>query len=168
MHRKTLLLSLLAPLAVAASTAAAASGPETTRFDIRETFTDTELCAFPVTFSFRRRGTDTVYGQDSGARYDEVIHATTTGTVTNEANGRALLQRGGASLFIDEERGTATFRGLPQQFLAPLGGVLARDAGTVTFDGEGAILELHGPHPLITDFEATAAEICAYLAASGG
>jgi hypothetical protein len=163
--RITSLLALILPLLLLAP-AASADGPQTTRFDFTETFVDAELCGFEVTFDVHVRGTDTVYPSGSDSGWDEIIHATKQGTLTNASTGRTLLQSGGASLFIDADQGTFTFRGLPQKFTVPSGGVLVRDAGSATFDFDDNVLVLRGPHPLITDSDAASAEICGYLSAT--
>jgi hypothetical protein len=164
--RRAALLPALAVALFTSTAVAYGSGPETTRFDVTDAYTDTELCGFDVAIVSTQRGTDTVYPVDSARPWDEVIHATTRATLTSPATGRTLVQKGGASLFIDGDAGTFTFRGLPQMFLIPAGGVLARDAGSATFDWDGNVVVLHGPHPLITDGDATVAAICSYLAAA--
>jgi hypothetical protein len=112
------------------------------RFDVTDAYTDTDLCGFEVAIVSTQRGTDTVFPVDSGGPWHEVIHATTRATLTSPATGRTLVQKGGASLFIDG------------------------DEGTFTFDWDGNVFVLHGPHPLITDGDATVAAICTHLAAA--
>jgi hypothetical protein len=157
-----LLVVLAVPLSLAAS--AAAAPPEVFPISVdEETFVDEGLCGFPLTVNSRfvERHIHFLDAEGNIVREYSAIHS--TATLTNEATGKTVIEREAYTVSVDEVAGEVTFTGLPLRFLTPALGLIVRDAGLLIFS-EAGILVIHGPHPFVTDNEATVAAVCGVLA----
>src|SRR5690242_4925711 len=142
-------------LAAAALAAAGFAGSgKNTKFD--DTFTDT-ICGAQVTIHQVGHVVTTIANGVETDRYQ--LQATFTA-----ANGAVVdLHEAGQQSFTLEPvpnasggyTATTVYKGVPEQFKLPHGGVLTRDAGTITivdtFDASMNFLDetvtAHGPHP---------------------
>jgi hypothetical protein len=91
------------------------------------------------------------------------IHTDWDGTATNSVSGASVVDDGHYSQFIDEigePDETMTFRGLVFSWNIPGEGIAVLDAGTVTFDPEGNVLHIGGPHQQLQEGTAI---LCAAL-----
>jgi hypothetical protein len=163
MRKLVLLLAILAvPLGLAPS--AGAAPPEVfPPFVDEDTFIDEELCDFPVAVSFRFEERHIHFLDDEGNVIRHFSAIQFEATLTNEATGKTVIEREAFRVSFDEATGELTFTGLPFRFFMPAVGLIVRDAGLVTFSDAGIVV-IHGPHPAITDSEATTAAICDALA----
>jgi hypothetical protein len=164
MRRLALLLAVLALPLVLAPSAVAATPPEIFPvLVIEDTFVDEELCGFPVTVSFRFEERHIHFLDEEGNVVREFSAIQFEATLTNEATGKTVIEREAFRVSFDPATGEATFTGLPIHFFAPAVGQIVRDAGLVTFS-EAGIVVIHGPHPFLTDTEASIAALCGVLA----
>jgi hypothetical protein len=163
MRKLAIVLAVLA-IPLASAPGAMAAPPEIFPvLVVEDTFVDEELCGFPVTVSFRFVERHIHFLDEEGNVVRDFSAIQFEATLTNEATGKTVLEREAVRVAFDEATGEVTFTGLPFRFFMPAVGLIVRDVGLVTFS-EAGIVVIHGPHPSLTDSEATIAELCGVLA----
>lgn len=133
-------LLTLAIVGLVASPAAQAASPTPTPFQDSESFTDPDFCGTGglVNGTFAVKGVEFLT-PNGGIDYRRVDHGVTT--FTNPVTGAAVQVRFAEQVSVVLASGDpngahveyATFKGLPEMIKQVHGGVLARDAGFVTF-----------------------------------
>jgi hypothetical protein len=132
-----LVTALVVPAALAGP-----SGPPTFHINQRDTGIDPDFCGTgkPVAFDGRTTATGWV-GETGGDLQELKVNVTSKTTLTNPANGAAVIDSEAAQ-FTNEiitglESGPhtheGTVHGLPEKLQSAHGGVLIRDAGTLTY-----------------------------------
>lgn len=154
MTRLTAIALAVLAVAIAFPAGSVAGKPDHTRID--ETYADS-LCGVPVTVHDEGHVISSISGNIEKDRYEfhttfttasgvvVLLHdvGTASGTITPVANGDGTYTS------------TLTYKGLPEQFKLPHGGVLTRDAGSLTIvdtlDSNFQLIDeqliSHGPHP---------------------
>jgi hypothetical protein len=160
------LAPVLAVIAASLSITASAAAAPPEIFPVlveEETFVDEGLCGFPVTVSFRFEERHIHFLDEEGNVVREFSAIQFEATLTNEATGKTVIEREAFRVAFDNATGEVTFTGLPIHYFVPASGLIVRDAGLVTFS-EAGIVVIHGPHPFLTDSEASIAALCGVLA----
>ena len=128
-------------LTVAAAAPAAAQSPEVTRGSVQDTFDDDlylDLCGITTRTTVTERWTLETYPDGS-----QVFHDVRT---FRSADPRLPVEKGAATAFYDAD-GSWRVVGKPIQLIAPDGGTRLLDAGWISFDADGEVSTVRGPHP---------------------
>lgn len=161
MRRPALVLLLLVlSLAVAAPAVAARPTTEFTTEDA--TSVDTDICSFPITFHDSGTYKTTTFYDKAGNPVKSILtNYNDRFTETATANGKTLLANY-PTVFITALPSEAYVQlGLRANYTVPGSGVVALDAGRVSFDASGEVLFEAGPHDILNgSWEA----FCAYFA----
>lgn len=149
-------LVLAAALAsVAGASVAGAVPPERFTEEFDDQFTDTESCDFPIDLRFVGSIDFTLFFDRDGNLVRVQGIGSDVGTATNPANGKTAT---GVDHWLQVERiesGEFAVLGLFFHLNFPGAGIVLIDAGNVTFDAEGNIIHLGGPHQVLEgDFSA--------------
>ena len=158
MRRFPVLLGAASCLVLGVGPAAQAAPPDN-HFTDRGSFTDPDFCGTGETVreTFVAKGT-------IHERRDGTVFVTVRGfqTFTSASTGKTVIGHFANRVtdeFIENDDGTVsirtTFTGLPEQFRLKGGGLITRDAGTITIgltiDEEGNVISeeitFRGPHP---------------------
>jgi hypothetical protein len=179
LRRALITTALLASLAVAFPGLGAAAKPDHQSLD--GTFAD-NFCGFDGTTVQKGVDVFSLTGNTFHERYE--INATFTAE-----NGVAIVLHEAGSVggtFDPAPNGdgtytsVVTYKGLPEQFKLPHGGVLTRDAGVITLtdtlapNGQGGFtlldetLQTHGPHPEAASGFTLGCDILGPIFAAGG
>jgi hypothetical protein len=107
-------------------------------------------CSFPVseTFTLDGRGTDH-FDQDGNFVRAE-IHIKAEAWFTNDQTGYTLFDRDSFTVLVDGGSGEVSVVGISFHINVPGEGIVVLSAGKVTFDADGEITFLAGPHDQIT------------------
>ncbi len=141
--RSLLALTVVAALAAAAAPAGATAAGRPDHFSDSGTSVDaffSEMCGVEITVTFSLRETTVFFEKGSEYPHQHLVQ------------NRATISGPGGSLIVREayrayDTGdSSTVTGLPLQILNPDGGVILRDAGSITFNEDGTSI-VHGPHP---------------------
>jgi len=89
------------------------------------------------------------------------VHGSDVATVTNPANGRTTTGRDHWLEVDNVRRGEYTIVGLYYHLTFPGAGIVLHEAGTITFDSDGNVVHLAGPHDV---FEGDFSALCEALA----
>jgi hypothetical protein len=115
------------------------------------------------------------YGDDSGLALKTIQHVDIRGVLGLEPDlsgpnlaGRGIFQET-FEYAIPGDLSTRTDRytGLDVKITGPGVGLVVHDVGIKTFDIDDNVLLMHGPHPVVEDFEAAFAGVCPALEAIG-
>ena len=153
------LIGLIASAALVPAAGAVAPVRETIPYE--NAFTDTESCAFPIEVSFVGEIRVTSFFDRSGELVRVQVQGSDVAAATNPANGKTA--RGvDRWLEIDNRRtGEYTIVGLYYHLNFPGAGIVLHESGKITFDSEGNVVHLAGPHDV---FEGDFSRLCAALA----
>jgi hypothetical protein len=146
--RRTLTATLLAfvGLLVGVAPSAGAVAPERFTDEFVDQFTDTESCGFPIDLRFEGSIDFTVFFDRDGNVVRVQGVGSDVGTATNPANGKTVT---GVDHWLEVETvesGDFAVLGLFFHLNFPGAGIVLIDAGNVTFDSEGNVIHLAGPH----------------------
>jgi len=161
----TAALFVLVALAVTALPASAAHPRPTTEVTTidHETMVDSTLCGFPITFTQNGNFKITTFYDDQGNPTKDILsNYNSRFTETATANGKSLVTNFPAVYITTYPSGAFVQVGLRAQYTVPGAGVVALDAGRISFSPTGDVLFEAGTHQ-ITD--GSAAAFCAYFAA---
>jgi hypothetical protein len=153
------LVILVLPLALAAPVLAVPPFEVTVE---NTTYDDTELCAFPITFTDSGTFKTTTYYDRAGNPVKSILTNYRDRFIeTATANGKTLTTNY-PTVFITALPSEAYVQlGLRAAFHAPGAGLVLLDAGRITFDSAGDVVVEVGPHQLLDgDVDA----FCAYFA----
>jgi hypothetical protein len=147
---------LLAPLVIAAAavatgvvvaTTASASTPDHGTFSSHDVFVDSDVCApegFPVNVVQDETATFRVFFDRTGAVAFIAVHIDYRAVIS--ANGHTIVER---DKWMDTFYPDGTARRVGDtvhiQGLGP--GLVQHDAGQITFNSDGSVAAIHGPHP---------------------
>ncbi len=147
---KRLILPLLlfgVLLALGAASAGAAASTTTIVVNVNDSFTDSELCGFPLDVHVQGSFKHTEFFDTSGTLV-KVIETNTDGpftiTITNPANGKTATTE--SQTFVVVATDPVRVSGIVGNFVLPGTGTILMDVGTVVFDSNGDILMIGGPH----------------------
>jgi hypothetical protein len=159
--RVLVLLMLVLPLALAAPVLAAPPTTEVVTEDASSV--DTELCGFPITFHDSGTYKITTFYDKAGNPVKSILTNFNDRFVeTATANGKTLLANY-PTVFITALPSEAYVQlGLRANYTVPGTGVVALDAGHISFDSSGEVLFEAGPHDLLNG---SADAFCDYFAA---
>jgi len=147
---------------VAGAPAAAAMPPERFTVEFDDQFIDTESCGFPFDVRFVGSIDVTLFFDNDGNLIRVQGVGSDLGTATNPANGKTAT---GVDHWLEVERvesGEFAILGLFLHLNFPGAGIVLIDAGNITFDAEGNVIHLAGPHQVIDEGDFSA--LCAALA----
>ena len=155
------LLMLVLPLALAAPVLAARPTTEVVTEDTSSV--DTELCGFPITFHDSGTYKVTTFYDKAGNPVKSILTNFNDRFVeTATANGKTLIANY-PTVFITALPSEAYVQlGLRANYTVPGTGVVALDAGRISFDSSGGVLFEAGPHDLLNG---SADAFCDYFAA---
>jgi hypothetical protein len=132
---------LVTALAVPAALAGP-GGPPTFHINQRDTFVDPDFCGTgqPVAVDSRTNASSWI-GETGGDLQELKLNINSKATITNPANGAAVIDSVAAqftnAIVEGQESGIhtheGTVHGLPEKLQSAHGGVLIRDAGTLTY-----------------------------------
>ena len=132
---------------VIAPAPASASPPESGSFSSHEVFVDTEVCApegFSVDVVEDEVSTFRAFFDRTGAVAFVMVHVDYRAVIT--ANGTTIVERDTwTDTFYPD--GTARTAGDTVHIEGPGPGLVQHDAGEITFDSDGNVTAIHGPHP---------------------
>ena len=157
---------LLAPLAFVALLAltaapAGASQPQHLIVHLSGTFDPIDCGGGVVlTETFTEMDVINTFVDASGTPTRVQITAHFDGVITNSASGNTYRDPGHFEIVSDVVNNTVTFHGAFFALVAPGAGIVVQDTGTITFDADGNITFLAGPHQFITG---TAPDFCTVL-----
>jgi len=130
-------------LPFAASAPAAAQGPEIERGTVHDTFDDDlylDLCGVTTKTTVTERWSLMTYPDGSQVFHDE--------RTFRSADPRLPVEKGAATAFYAAD-GSWRVVGKPIQLIAPDGGTLLLDAGWISFNADGDVSTVRGPHPSV-------------------
>lgn len=140
---------------VAGASVAGAVPPERFTEEFDDQFTDTENCDIPIDLRFVGSIDFTVFFDGDGNVVRVQGIGSDQGTATNPENGKTAT---GVDHWLQVERvesGEFAVLGLFFHLNFPGAGIVLIDAGNATFDAEGNLIHLGGPHQALEgDFSA--------------
>ena len=115
------------------------------------------------------------YGDENGLALKTVAHVDIRGILGFEPDlsgpnltGRGIFQETYYYLVPgDLSTRTDRYTGLDVRITGPGVGLVVHDVGVKTFDIDDNVLFMHGPHPVVADFESAFAGVCPALEAIG-
>jgi hypothetical protein len=135
---------------------AAANTKVTTVIHDDETFVESGICPFHITFHQFGTFKAAEYFDNNGFNYKTIITVGPGGqfTITVTAKGTTLTMQNQAAPVVitfnaDGSRATETFHGPTFKFTLPGSGVVLLEAGRLMFDGDGNVVFEAGPHQLL-------------------
>jgi hypothetical protein len=142
------LMMLLGAWLVGTASPAAAGTPEhfSDHFEFDGNINDVVPCDFGVSERFVEdlHGMTTFDANGEAVRTQITIKA--TAWFTNEDTGFSVMDRDSFPVTIDERTGSVTVVGISFHINIPGEGIVVLQAGRVTFDADGSITFLAGPH----------------------
>jgi hypothetical protein len=140
------LCALLAiPGLLALAGPAAANAPQRDQKSYVESFTTSDLCGFPTTFTWVGTGYGTVFTDANGEFVRQTDHIRETLTVTS-AGGDRWVDGKDAYAITQRADGTFTRVGLWFHLSGPGGGAVLRDVGRLVMTQDGDLVHLAGQH----------------------
>ena len=130
-------------LPFAAAAPAAAQGPDIERGTVHDTFDDDlylDLCGITTKTTVTEHWSLMTYPDGSQVFHDE--------RTFQSADPRLPVEKGAATAFFAAD-GTWRVVGKPIQLIAPDGGMLLLDAGWISFNADGDVSTVRGPHPSV-------------------
>jgi hypothetical protein len=149
MRRKLMVpaVVLAATLAgVAGASVAGAVPPERFTEEFEDQFTDTESCDFPINLHFVGSIDFTLFFDSAGNLVRVQGIGSDVGTATNPANGKTATGVDHWLQVEEVESGEFAILGLFFHLNFPGAGIVLIDAGNATFDAEGNLIHMSGPH----------------------
>jgi hypothetical protein len=127
-----------------------------------ETFVESGMCPFDITFHEFGTFKGAEYFDNKGFNYKTIVTVGHGGpfTITVTAKGTTLTMQNQAAPVVimfnaDGSRDTETVHGPVFKFTVPGSGVVLLEAGRLTFDGDGNVVFRAGPHQSLDgDFDA--------------
>jgi hypothetical protein len=163
--RRMVVTALLVFAALVASAAGAPTAgavpPERFTIEFEDQFTDTEACGFPIDFRFVGSIRFTEFFDREGNLVRVQGVGSDVGTATNPTNGKTATGVDHWLQVEDVRSGEFAILGLFFHLNFPGAGIVLHDAGNITFDAEGNVIHLAGPHQT---FEEDFSALCAALA----
>ncbi len=142
------LAGVVAVLALLLTEATAAKKPTINTLQFTETFVDTELCSFDISFQVTMTLREFIFYDDSGNAIKAQVHARFDAVATNLETGKTIVEQDVWTNVVDLTTGKNTFLGLPFRLRLPNGRPIVMDVGKVVFDPDFNITFVAGPHPL--------------------
>jgi len=140
---------------VVGASVAGAVAPERFTEEFEDQFTDTESCDFPIDLHFMGSIDFTLFFDSAGNLIRVQGVGSDVGTATNPANGKTAMGVDHWLEVEDVESGEFAVLGLFFHLNFPGAGIVLIDAGNATFDAEGNLIHLGGPHQALEgDFSA--------------
>jgi len=151
---------LVLPLALAVPALAV---PPTTEVSVEnDSFDDTDLCGFPITFTDSGTFKTTTFYDRAGNEVKSILTNYRDRFIeTATANGKTLTTNYPTVFITAFPSEDFVSHGLRAAYHAPGAGLLLLDAGSVKFDAAGDVLLEVGPHQLI---DGPVDAFCAYFA----
>jgi hypothetical protein len=162
--KRFFLLGLAAFVVVAALAGTALAAKPTTEVFVvdNDTFVNTSLCGFAITFTQNGTFKIITYYDSAGNPVKSILtNYNSRFTETATANGKTLLANFPTVFITSFPSGTTVEAGLRSAYTVPGAGLVLLNAGRVVFDPSGAVVFEAGQHQVL---DGDLGAFCAYFA----